>query len=409
MHTFKLIKRMGIFCAASTLAASSAWAGGFMIPEQGMKGMGMGNAFSAIADDASANWFNPAGLAFQEDNVTASLVFVAPENDYETGGTTYSAAKKVHTIPQAYVRYGLENPNLSFGIGINSPFGLATDWTDSNAPFAQLTAGAKSITFSEIQAVQVNPNLAYQVNENFSVALGVAYYNAFKVNLDSRVVNIGGSGDGFGGNLGLLYKTDNLSVGFNYRSSVKIDITGTAVGQELVGALKGTKSSATTSVTLPDIQTLAVSYKANDDVILSLQLDRVNWTTFDEIKIDFGTSALNGAIGTSTTIPENWEATTTVRVGAEWAYNNKTKLRAGYVSDPTPTNATDFSPRLPGDDRQLLTLGYGRELSDDLTMDLAYAYVWLDDRIIASPTNSNYYGTYKSVVHLLGGGVTYKF
>jgi len=410
MNTLKLIRNVAMFTSASLLA-SHAFASGFMIPEQGGKAMGMGNAFSAVATDASANWFNPAGLSFQDNNATVSSVVVYPINDFETAGTTYSAKKTTHIVPQAYLRYGGEDSDLSFGFGINAPFGLSVDWTDSNAPFSKLAAGGDSVTFSEIQAIHVNPNVAYKVNDNFSVAVGLSYYNAFKVHLNSRAVNIGGSGDGFGGNFAAMYKTDAWSVGASYRSKVKVDITGTAVGQEAgaVLGLQGIAGNASTSVTFPDIQTLAMSYKPNSDLTLSLQLDRVNWATFDQIKVDFAPSALNTLTTSTKTIPEGWKATTAIRLGAELALSQSSKLRAGYVNDPTPTNPTDFSPRLPGNDRQLVTLGYGSELSDDLTLDLAYAYVWLADRTATSPTNVNYYGTYKSVVHILAAGVTYNF
>jgi len=47
------------------LGSASAYAGGFQVPEMGIKAMGMGNAFTAVANDPSALWFNPAGISFQ--------------------------------------------------------------------------------------------------------------------------------------------------------------------------------------------------------------------------------------------------------------------------------------------------------------------------------------------------------
>lgn len=411
MNYIKHIKQASILCAATALLSSQALASGYMIPEQGVKATGMGNAYSAIADDASANWFNPAGLSFQENNVTGSAVLVYPLNEYETGGQTYSAVKGIHVVPQVYVRYGEEDSKFSYGLGINSPFGLSVDWTDSGAPFSELAAGADSVTFSEIQAVHVNPNVAYQVSDNFSIAAGLSYYYAFKVHLDGQSLNIGGEGDGIGGNFALMYKTDKWSIGGSYRSAVKIDISGTAVGGPalaLVG-FEGIGANATTSVTFPDLHTLAVTYYPTPDLSLSLQIDRINWATFDEIVVDYDPSALNAVTGPTTTIPEGWKATVAIRLGAEWTLDETTKLRAGYTTDPTPTNAEHFSPRLPGNDRQLVTLGYGTELSDNLTMDLAYVYVWLDDRTATDPTKTLYQGTYTGEVHLLAGGVTYKF
>jgi len=413
MNTLKLIRNVAMFTSASLLA-THAFASGFMIPEQGAKAMGMGNAFSAIANDASANWFNPAGLSFQDNNATVSSVVVYPLNDYETGGITYSAKKKTHIVPQAYLRYGEDDSNFSFGLGINSPFGLSVDWTDSNAPFSQASAGADSVTFSEIQAIHVNPNVAYQVNDNFSVAAGLSYYNAFKVHLNNHAVTIGGSGDGFGENVAVMYKSDSFSAGLSYRSSVKIDISGTAVGGSAVnigpGAnFTGIGANASTSVTFPDIITAAISFHPMKGLLVSVQADRVNWAKFDQIVVKYDASTLNIATGSSSTIPEGWKATTAIRLGAELDLNSSSKLRAGYVNDPTPTNPTDFSPRLPGNDRQLVTLGYGSQLSDDLTLDLAYAYVWLADRTATAPTKTVYHGTFKSVVHIVAMGVTYNF
>ncbi len=411
MNYYKYIKQASTLCAAIALLSSQSFASGFMIPEQGAKAMGMGNAFSATADDASANWFNPAGLAFQDNNISVSSTLVYPLNDYETGGQTYSAKKGLHVVPQVYMRYAEEESKLSYGLGINSPFGLSVDWTGSGAPFSELAAGADSVTFSEIQAVLVNPNVAYQINDDFSVALGIQYYNAFKVHLDGQSLKIGGSGDGFGGNVAALYKTDTLSVGASYRSSVKIDITGTAVGGPALAilGLECIGANATTYVTFPDIFTLAVAYQASPKLLVSVQVDRVNWATFDKIEVNYAPSTLNIATGPSSTIPEGWKATTALRVGVDWSYGDSSHARVGYTYDPTPTNTTDFSPRLPGNDRQLITLGYGTSFSDNMSLDLAYAYVWLDDRTASAPTKTAYHGVYKSTVHLLAGGITYKY
>ena len=408
MRQIKNIKQAAVACAVTAVISMPAFASGYMIPEQGTKAMGMSNAFSAIADDASANWFNPAGLSFQENNISINGVFVAPVNEFESGGQTYTAKKATHFIPQAYIRYGTENSKISYGLGINSPFGLSTDWTDSGAGFSKLTAGASSVTFSEIQGVHVNPNIAYQVNDNLSVALGVQYYNIYKVNLDSHALKINGSGDGFGGNLAFIYKTDKWSVGGSYRSKVKVDLTGTEVGGVLLGALAGVSANASTSLTIPDLHTLSVAYNVTPSWLLSAQLDRTNWSTFDKIEIKNG-APISAALGATSTIPEKWKATIAIRLGTEWKMDKISRLRAGYTYDPTPTNTTDFSPRLPGNDRQLVSVGYGRDLSESLTMDLAYMYVWLKDRTAIAPTNSAYQGVYKGTVNLFSAAVSYRY
>lgn len=53
--------------AGRSFASSPGTAGAqFLTIEQGARGLGMGGAFSAVADDAGALWWNPAGLARAE-------------------------------------------------------------------------------------------------------------------------------------------------------------------------------------------------------------------------------------------------------------------------------------------------------------------------------------------------------
>ena len=49
---------VSLFCWCT----SSSWAGGFALVQQGTAAMGQGNAFVAEANDASAIYYNPAGL-----------------------------------------------------------------------------------------------------------------------------------------------------------------------------------------------------------------------------------------------------------------------------------------------------------------------------------------------------------
>ncbi len=387
-----------------------AQAGGFFIPEQGSKAVGMANAFTGVADDPSANWYNPAGLAFQGTSIMAGGDVLLPNNEYVTGGASYSAKKEAFFIPQVYGNYALDSMPVSIGVGINAPFGLSTDWTNSNAPFSKVTAGADSVTFSQIEAIQANLNVAYKISDHLAIAAGGVYYNATKVHLDNALLEIKGDGDGFGGNAALIYKDGSFSFGVNYRSRVKIDVTGTATGLAPLGApFVGMSGGATTSVTLPDIVMVGATWQATPSIMLTAQADWTNWKTFDAINLQFQPSFLNVVTGTSKIVPENYKATTTLRIGAEWAYSNSMRARIGYVNDPTPTSTPDVSPRLPGNDRQLLTLGWGMDINPAMTVDLAYAYVWLDDRVLTNANTPIYNGTYKSDVHIISGSLNYRF
>ncbi len=392
------------------LFASPAMAGGFFVPEQGTKAVGMANAFTAIADDPSANWYNPAGLADQPTSLMASGDVLLPKNTYELGGASYSARKSVFVIPQLYGNYALDSLPVSVGFGVNAPFGLSTDWTNSGAPFSLVTAGGDSVTFSQIEAIQANLNVAYKLSDHLSLAVGGVYYNATKVRLDNALLEIKGNGDGFGGNAALLYHNGDFSFGVNYRSRVKIDISGIAVGlSPLPAPFPGVSGGATTSLTLPDIVMVGAAWKVTPDILLTVQIDWTNWTTFDAIVLNFQPSLLNVVTGSTKLVPENYKSVATFRVGAEWTYMPGKRARIGYVYDPTPTSTPDVSPRLPGNDRQLVTLGWGMDIDEAMTLELAYAYVWLNDRNLTTSNTPVYNGLYKSDVHILSAGLNYRF
>ena len=399
-------KYLSILVALSVYSTQST-AGGYQVPEMSVKGMGMGNAFTAVADDASAAWFNPAALAFQKDNMmTAGAVLIKPNNEFTKNNITYETKSSTYFIPHAYLGYKQNNSPLSFGLAINAPFGLAMNWRNSGADFAKNTAGAANVTFSEIRMVNLNPSIAYKLNNNLSVAAGIAYNNVFEVHLDSLVADHKGDGDGWGHNLALMYKGDGYNIGLTYRSKIKVNVSGTAVGGVLSGQ-QGTVVPVNTSITFPELVNLGISFNPADKWLVSMELDWVNWDRFVSIDLSYPGATL-AAIGSSSSIPENWTDTVAFRAGTEWQYRKNMRARFGYTYDPTPMNDADFSPRLPGNDRQLITLGYGYDLNNQTTMDFAYAYVWLDDRnqtVSAAVRN----GLYKSDIHILSASLTYHF
>jgi len=60
-----MFKRIAMTASVLLLAGiQPAYAGGFQIGEMATRSAGMGSAFTAVADDPSAAWHNPAGVAY---------------------------------------------------------------------------------------------------------------------------------------------------------------------------------------------------------------------------------------------------------------------------------------------------------------------------------------------------------
>jgi long-chain fatty acid transport protein len=310
--------------------------------------------------------------------------------------------KKTHVIPFGYLSYNMEDSPLAFGLAVNAPFGLSTDWTNSGAPFDPLTGG---ITFSEIKMVSVNPSIAYKINEQLSIAAGVVYFDLTSIAFDNKVLTQHGTGNGWGGNAAIFYKSDSFNAGLSYRSRVKVDVSGTATGIGLLSSFGST--SVNSGVTFPDMVSGGISFHPVEDVLVSAQVDWVNWKTFD--KLTFKRGRVLGSVGTTTTVSENWKATTSFALGTEWSLQKDMHLRAGYAFDPTPVSAAEFSPRISDNDRHFFTLGYGQDFSAG-TLNLAYGYILVTKlNQTASTAASKRNGTYKGNIHIFSADYTLRF
>jgi long-chain fatty acid transport protein len=401
----KLLSAVLLSAAGLFLLTSHASAAGFALPEQSASAMGMSSAFVGQADDASAVWYNPAGMTqLDGTRISGGLVAIYPTFTHEnTDGTTDVGERKWHYPILLYATHKL-NDSISLGFGVNNPFGLSTNWSPTSET-------SQVATLSDIKTTDFNPNIAVKVNDRFSVAAGVDF-----VQLDATLHNIknigilvdsrlSGAGNGWGGNVAALYKvSDSVSTGLSYRSRVHIKVDGTA---ELLGVMN---APASTRITLPDLAQWGVSYKASDKLTLNADLGYTWWSTYDKIVI-----SSNNANFDQVTSDKEWKNVWNVRVGGQYKLSDTWKLRAGLQYDQNPVPDAHFETRVPDSDRYGVSVGTGYTVGN-LTVDLAYLYLYFSNRNIAdstaddATTNTNSLnGTYKADVHVVAVNVGYKF
>jgi long-chain fatty acid transport protein len=233
--------------------------------------------------------------------------------------------------------------------------------------------------------------------------------------IGNALFRLNGDGTGLGANAGVKYNaTDQLNLGLSYRSRVKIKVDGTAE----VGAPLGLSNSAQTEITLPDLIQFGASYKASDNLTLNADLDYTWWSTYDRLVIKSNTILTLSLGTTDTSIDEkDWQNTWAIRIGGQYKLSEQWKLRAGYVYDQSPVPSDRFDTRVPDSDRQGITIGTGYT-SGNITIDASYMYLHFKNRTISNsiagqPSGSapiaSLDGTYKSVGHLAGITIAYKF
>lgn len=430
------MRKQLIAIAVGLLAVAPAFASGFSIYEQSAKASGQAGAWVARADDAAANWYNPAALtklegmqvqfgfnyidiggdtSFTLGNDPSAIGAAAAIGVTVTPGQEFESESNV-AIPSHLYFSGHVNEKWSYGIGLTVPYGLVTEWAD--VPVTLVSQKAELVTFN------INPNLAYKINENWSVAFGLNYLYA-DISEFSRFVilpsaptapippgtfefNLKGNGDDFGWNVAAHYTGADWNFGFTYRSSLSPEITGNT---EITGAAIPSQAGSTV-VDLPDQAAIGIAYTALPKFDIEFDMSWAHWSTFQNLVID-----LDGPGLPDITQAENWSDTVAFRIGAAWSLAEAHQLRVGLVRDQNPIPTNTMRPSIPDADRTGLTFGYGfsgkRFVIDGYAMALKF-----DDRIVSgvfgSPGVSTPYdgvidGEYKSKVLLLGLTAGYKF
>ncbi|XVN16266.1 outer membrane protein transport protein [Pseudomonas corrugata] len=412
---------------AVALASSHVFASGFALNEQSISGMGTGFAGrSSSADDASTVFGNPAGMSrLKREQVSVGAATLFAKSDISQTRSTFGGQQDGDMVPVVTVPMGYYvNPideHWAFGVGFYAPFGLITDYGSG-------FAGRYFTNKSEVKTLTFQPTVSYAFNDRVSIGFGPTI-NRISGELSAMVLNpiSPGTNDGkltskgddtaLGFNAGILVQaTDSTRVGMTYHSKVsyhldnaKTKVTGGVFS--LLG-LSGENYDASLDVDTPESVDFSVTQQLNDDWTLYLGSTWTRWSRFKDITIENSglPAALSGTLS-SVTEEENWHDTWAHAIGASYQLNKQWVLRTGFSVDQSPTNNTNRSPRIPTGDRTVVSLGAGWTPVDNVTVDLAYSYLWEESVKVndASASRGAYSSKYKNSASGFGTSITYKF
>ncbi len=402
------MKKLLISCAIAvvviTTYSSASLAAGFRLPDQDAAAMGMAGAFVAQADNPSAAWYNPAGIIdLDGTRISAGVIAIYPVLSHDnTDGTTDVSERSVF-LPVELFATDKVNDRVSLGLGITSPFGLSTNWSETSAT-------ADVATFSRVKTIDINPDIAYKISDTLSAAVGLDYM-ILQATMNKLLFpggpnfRLDGKGEGLGANAGIKYKaTEQLNLGLSYRSRIKVKVDDATAEVNAIG-LSG---SAQTEITLPDLIQFGGSYKFSDKLTLNADLEYTWWSTYDRLIISSSQPAFNA------TAEKDWKNTWTIRIGGQYRLSDQWKLRAGYVYDQSPVTSSHFDTAVPDSDRQGLTIGTGYT-SGNIAVDASYMYLMFKNRTIndslagGSTPVAALDGTYKGTAQLIAITIGYKF
>lgn len=437
------------FAATCAAMATSAHAGGFQLTEQNASGLG--NAFAgqgASAQDASTIFFNPAGMTrLPGKNAVGALSAIQPSARFTNTGSTNAPlqptlgasggdAGDLAFVPSAYFSWQL-SPRLFAGFGIGAPFGLKTEY-DTNF------AGRFHAIESELKTININPSVAYKVNDMFSIGAGINYQRvnatlSNAVNYSAAAFGAGGApalaavggpgregiatiqGDdtGWGYNLGAMIDLNpQTRIGIAYRSSIKYTLDGSVAFSDRPALLASglPNGPVRADVELPATASLSLFHRVNPRWDVLADVGWTDWSVLKSLDVRRGSGAL------LSTTPLNWKDTWRAGVGANYHHNDQWTLRFGVAYDQSPVEAADRSPRVPDQDRKWVAIGAQYRVSKQLAVDIGYAHLFVRDsgvnlcnaaQAAANPAactgKNNLVGTFDNKVNILAAQLRYSF
>lgn len=381
--------RLGLMATAiMSLLCGNALAGGFQLQNQ--TGSGNGNAFAgaaAAAEDAGTVFFNPAGMTYLSEGHSFSLAGTIQNRsikfqDTGTTGTLPSTsngkdAGSTALIPAFYWAYALDS-STRIGLGVSPTFGNETDYGFD-------FIGRNSAYYANIKQYNVNPSVAYKVDESLSVGFGINYAtneSEFKngvYGVTNSIATTKGKDDAFGFNAGLIFKPDaDTRVALTYRSELRFKLDGTQTFSPQFTSNK----NITAKLTTPAQASLAMARKISDTTELLADLTWTGWSVVKSLDI------VDKSTGSVTSISYNFRNTMRFGLGANYQYSDSVKLRFGTAYDQGVVKApADRTMTLPDSDRIWLAFGARYTIDRNSSVDIGYSHVFFADATTARVVN----------------------
>jgi long-chain fatty acid transport protein len=390
---------------------------------------------------------------------------------YDNGGDYLGES----TIPFFYYANPITE-KFAVGLGVFVPFGTNTDYGDNfaGAAFADETSLA-SIEIAPTFSYKVNDQFSIgggidiiYMEGKLTKATDLIPFNPVDDPLNPVALRdpsnagfenhfeVSGDDWGFGWNIGAFYKlSEATTLGLAYRSEIDITLEGEAgfadqtdldffvssagvlASQAFGTTFDSRDQAAEVPLTTPESLTLSVAHQATDKLLLQAGATWTGWSSFQNFDVFATENVADSADPTGLGdgfadvsdlaglgenyighIDERWVDVWAVALGGTYQLNDKLALRAGYAFDESPVRDEFRTARVPSSDRQWLTFGAGYMIDQNLSVDVAAGYLYMEKMSLnevnkfadnTTKGNASVTGEYEIDVFGLSAQVNYSF
>jgi long-chain fatty acid transport protein len=367
---------------------------GFLIPNQSTEATARGNAWVATADSAAAVHYNPAGLVqLGGQSAEIGVYTIHLGNKVRINGTRYEADREWQAVPHLYYSHAV-NEDLVLGFGLNSPFGLGTDW-GGDTPFRQLT------TNTELTYIRGSAVAAYRVNECWSIGgglslnyadatfdRGLAPYNPTSPVPQKDKLRFEGDDLDFSWIISLLYRPhEQHSFGAVFRSKSEFDLDGNVKSTPGYPAPNG---DAKLDFLTPASAAVGYAYTPMPKLTIEANVEWVDWDNVNTLTLKTPAGNLP--------VPFEWESTFIYEIGLTYRINEHYEASIGYDYNEGAQPDLYYNPGVADADRHWFNVGISRR-ADAFNWQFAYQLGLSDHKVDGSVVGTN--GKYDAEHHAL--------
>jgi len=415
-------------CASVSIPTSYVHASGVNLEGLGIRAVSMGGAFTGLADDASAIFWNPAGLAQLKGAGYTIGVYSMNAKSRDKTGTTNKPLNagfdpnKGDIFPGIYdtePNHFDDEDELWVGAGTMPAFvmyknygrytlaggvyGVGGAYSEYNDNIYDTGDGSKieGDVFNVIGVVAVNSSIGYQLTEKLSIGVGLdLLINFWRADLEKNYTSETASmydyefkqkvrkiGYGFQGNFGALYKfNEQWSVGANYRTGTDINLKGDTWASlrsdnpDLIdaGIVSDEKSDGHSNFTYGASWNVGVAYKPTTKLTFTADYKENDWSEFKWPSSNV-TYDDPGILLRNDNREPGWKRAHGYSLGAEYFLDNGITLRAGYTNEESgvpPAFENTVTTTLG--DIQMVNFGMGM-MYNDWKVDFLVGTMWGDN------------------------------
>jgi long-chain fatty acid transport protein len=371
--------------------ALNLFAAGFAIPHQTARGLGLSNAMTAGINDPSAVYYNPAALGeVNGNNFLLTGTYIGLYNSVENSGRDAVNKHDDNFLASLFANYHIPGSDFTFGIGMYSPFGLATTYDRGFTRFAAERA--------ELKTIYVTPAISWHPSKFVSVGTGFSYVHGsglfsrglcldpitgctLPIGLEGRL-RITDTVNAFGYNLGVLVKpVDSLKFGFSYRS--RVDLRFDDADVKLGGAFSTTRTKGNIRpLVLPPVINAGLFWEINPVWGAEFVYEYTRWSEFKNFAATFSPTPTFLPIAVPVagfSLPQNWKNTSTLRFGSYYKLNENWELRGGFALEESAIPDRTLNPAIPDADKLTLNAGIGYKW-EKFSLDFGYMAVFYKTR-----------------------------